>query len=118
MLENRRRDGYVTEKILNAFLAGCIPIYYGTTEIFDIFNEKAFIYYDIYDPAPAINRVRRLHRNRTAYDEVMSEPILANGTETAEKYFSLADDIGGGKLRKRIRGMIDEARWKKMQRTK
>jgi hypothetical protein len=40
-MENKRANGYITEKILNTFLAGCIPIYYGTTEILNIFNKKA-----------------------------------------------------------------------------
>lgn len=29
-------EGYITEKILNAFLAGCIPIYWGPPEIFEV----------------------------------------------------------------------------------
>ena len=29
VMENMKVDGYISEKILNAFLGGCIPIYYG-----------------------------------------------------------------------------------------
>ena len=36
--------GFVTEKILNAFLSGAIPIYWGTDEVLQIFNKDAFIY--------------------------------------------------------------------------
>ena len=38
-MENSNMPGYITEKILTAFLVGSIPIYYGTREIFEIFNE-------------------------------------------------------------------------------
>ena len=36
-------DGYVTEKMLNAFYSGAIPIYWGSSNINDLFNKKAFI---------------------------------------------------------------------------
>lgn len=40
VMENAKTKGYLTEKIANAFLAGSIPIYYGTEEVFDVFNRK------------------------------------------------------------------------------
>ena len=106
VMENEDQEGYVTEKILNAFLAGCVPIWYGSKEIFDIFNKEAFIYYDIYNPEPSIARVRELETNKTAYDEIVMQPILANGEETIEKYFSYNDDLGGGKLIKKLHRMM------------
>ena len=42
-MENCRKDGYVTEKILNAFYSGAIPIYWGSSNINDLFNPNAFI---------------------------------------------------------------------------
>ena len=36
--------GYVTEKIVNAFLAGSIPIYWGSRAVLEIFNPESFIY--------------------------------------------------------------------------
>ena len=43
-MENKNIKGYITEKIINAFRAGAIPIYWGTDYIKNIFNPKAFIY--------------------------------------------------------------------------
>jgi hypothetical protein len=40
VMENSISPGYITEKILNAFLGGCVPIYYGPEDVFDIFNHK------------------------------------------------------------------------------
>eukprot|EP01048_Picozoa_sp_COSAG05_P007535 COSAG05_NODE_534_length_8874_cov_19.159544_4_plen_81_part_00 len=37
------RPGYITEKILLAFVAGAIPIYYGTDEVFDICTHPPLI---------------------------------------------------------------------------
>lgn len=96
--------GYVSEKILNSFLSGTVPIYYGTTDVFKMFNKNAFIYYDINNPQPALDRILYLEKNRTAYAEVLSEPILADGA--LETYFSLSDDVAGGLLKRRIRSML------------
>lgn len=98
VLENTYQDGYVTEKILNAFLAGCVPVWYGSREIFDIFNKNAFIYYDINSPELALARVRELESNKFAYDEIMKQPILANCQATIEEYFSFTSKLGGGML--------------------
>ena len=42
--ENDIINGYITEKIINSFLAGCIPIYDGPSDIFKYFNKDSFIY--------------------------------------------------------------------------
>merc|ERR1711988_320325 len=52
------------------------------------------------------DRIAYLEKNRTAYLEVISQPILKDGEQTLEKYFSLSDEIGGGKLKQRIRDML------------
>jgi hypothetical protein len=106
VMENKKSDGYITEKIVNAYLSGTVPIWYGTNEIFDVINERAFIFYDPENPQPALDRIMYLEKNQTAYDEVLNEPILANGKQTIEDYFSFRDDVGGGKLKKRIRNML------------
>jgi hypothetical protein len=106
VMENKNANGYITEKILNAFLAGCIPIYYGTPEVFDIFNKRAFIWYDVDQPKAALDRIAYLEENRTAYDEVIKEPILANGAETIRKYFSWNDELGNGDIKWFIRDML------------
>ena len=103
-MEHSLWPGYITEKILVGFWAGCMPIYYGSTEIFDIFDRRSFIYYDIDDPQPALDRIKYLEQNRTAYDEAMKTPILTEGA--VEKYFSLSDEIGGGKLKNRLRTLM------------
>lgn len=100
-MEHVNTPGYITEKILVAFWAGCLPIYWGTPEIFDIFNADSFIYWDIDNPQPALDRIQYLEKNRSAYDEVMRKPILAPGAVT--KYFSLDDSHGKGALKNKIR---------------
>lgn len=43
-MENKSFPGYITEKILNAYLGGAIPIYWGDTKTVEyFFNPKSFI---------------------------------------------------------------------------
>ncbi len=104
VMENTATANYITEKPLNGFLGGTIPVYFGTTDVFKVFNKRAFIYYDIANPQLAIDRIAHLEKNNTAYAEVLGQPILAN--MALENYFSLSDDFGGGKLK---RGILDKA---------
>jgi hypothetical protein len=41
--ENREVPGYVTEKIVDAFMAGAVPVYWGDTSVKQQFNPAAFI---------------------------------------------------------------------------
>ena len=106
VLENQNNDGYISEKILNAFLGGCLPIYYGTNEVFDLFHPESFVFYDINNAGPALRLLEHLYNNKTAYRERMQRPILRNGNETIEKFFSLTDELGGGALKRRVRKML------------
>ena len=42
-MENTKYGYYITEKIWDSITAGCLPIYYGTKEIYEIFKEKSFV---------------------------------------------------------------------------
>jgi len=102
-METVKSPGYITDKILNVFMSGAIPIYYGTTQIYGIFNPKAFIFYDIDNPQLALERIAYLESNPDAYEAMLNEPILVHGDETIEKYFSFDDSIGNGALKRRVR---------------
>jgi hypothetical protein len=110
-MENQVYDGYITEKIVLAFLSGAIPIYYGTADVFQIFNSRAFIFYDVDDPQPAIDRVKYLESNRTAYLEMARLPILKDGENTLREYFLGRNEEGGkGKLQTRVLDWIIDNR--------
>jgi len=104
-MENKISHGYISEKIVNAFASHTVPIYWGTEEVFNVFNKDAFIYYDTKNPQPALDQIAELEMNDKKYYEMMSKPILAS-PEALEKYFSLDNDVGNGVLKNRIRGML------------
>ena len=75
--ENSSTNGYVTEKIFQAFSAGTIPIYWGNPRIAEDFNEKAFINCHAYNSFDeVIEKVRELDQNEEAYLEMLNQPVF------------------------------------------
>lgn len=106
VMENKNHPGFISERIINSFLSGAIPIWYGTQDIFKIFNKDAFIYYDVEDSKLALNKIAYLEYNRTAYDEMLEQPILAEGETTIDRWFSFNGKVGDSSLKRRIRSMM------------
>lgn len=106
VMENTDIPGYVSEKILDAFLSGAVPVYYGSRTVFDIFNPKAFIFFDIKAPMQAMGQIQFFEQNSAEYDNMLNEPILANGDDTIKKWFSWDETVGNGVLKARIRHMV------------
>ena len=72
--------GYVTEKILHAFYAGTVPIYWGSETISSDFNPDAFVNvhdFDTYDDV--IKHLAYLDSNKQAYDAMLNAPKFRNG---------------------------------------
>lgn len=78
--ENVSARGYCTEKILESFAAGTIPIYYGDETVSQDFNPKAFINCHDYDSIDAvIEEIRRLDNDEEAYLKMLNEPVFIGG---------------------------------------
>lgn len=74
--ENCCQTGYTTEKIVEAFAAGNIPIYFGNKLIAEEFNDKAFINcHDYSDLQKVYERVVEIEQNEELYLKILSEPI-------------------------------------------
>lgn len=48
-MENSQEDDYFTEKIIDCFLTGTVPIYYGTKNIGNYFNKDGFFTFDTHE---------------------------------------------------------------------
>ena len=109
-MENSNVPGYVSEKILLPLVAGSIPIYYGTKDIYDIFDESCFVYYDIKSPASALARIQSLQASDEDYTLAVSSSCLhkeGNRSSTVvDTFFSLGHGLGSGSIRKSIRRMM------------
>lgn len=72
--ENISYPGYTTEKIFDAFLGNCVPIYWGNTRIAEDFNEKAFVNVHSFTSfADAVDYVKYLDENDEAYKAVLGK---------------------------------------------
>lgn len=78
--ENVAVRGYCTEKILESFAAGTIPIYYGDETVVQDFNPKAFINCHDYDSIDdVIAKIKELDENDDAYLQMLNEPVFVGG---------------------------------------
>jgi len=80
--ENTISYGYMSEKIINALAAGCIPIYIGSSEyIKKVINPKRIIIAnDFQDPNECINYILSLKEED--FDNYEKEPIFTNEKES------------------------------------
>ena len=72
--ENASQEGYCTEKILHAFAAGCIPLYWGDSTVKLDFNEKAFInMHDFKDMDAFIEYIKKVDQDDQLWFKIYSE---------------------------------------------
>ena len=57
-VENYSAENYWTEKIADAFLGWCMPVYYGCTNMQKYFPANSFIQIDIHKPEEAIEKIK------------------------------------------------------------
>ena len=85
-IENSYHEGYITEKIMLPFMAGSIPIYYGSNKIKELFNDKSFFYVNDYlhkgwlleDIALEIYNLANDDNELTGWKKYLKEPIFNN----------------------------------------
>ncbi|WP_022768256.1 glycosyltransferase family 10 domain-containing protein [Butyrivibrio sp. NC2007] len=77
--ENSAYPGYCTEKLMQAFSAGTVPIYWGDETAIAEFNEKAFINCCGLSMEEAVARVKEIDTNDELYLKMLGEqPLLDN----------------------------------------
>jgi len=78
--ESYSHPGYVTEKILHAFLAGTVPIYWGSNSIEADFNPKSFInVHNFNNFDEAIDYVKKVDDNDEFYEWTVNQPKFTEG---------------------------------------
>jgi hypothetical protein len=77
--ENSSYPGYVTEKIMDCFIAGCIPIYWGSNSIEKDFNPNRILNrLDYKSDEELIAEIKYLNENESAYRDFIGQPIFVN----------------------------------------
>jgi len=92
-LENTKQETYITEKIVNGFLAKTIPIYWGSDNICSYFNEERFINIPNLNEDTVnkiINVILLIINNNEKYLKIVNKPVFKNGLLTIN---DIANDI-------------------------
>jgi|688.fasta_scaffold211872_2 hypothetical protein len=77
--ENQYHSGYTTEKIMDPFISGSLPIYSGNPLINIDFNPDSFLSVsDFKSIDQAIERIIEIDQSNDLYNEIMNSRILPN----------------------------------------
>ena len=78
-MENTKADGYLSEKIIDSFMSGNIPIYYGDYMIEEYINPKSFILIrGKKDMKEKIEYIKRIDNDEKLYKSILKEKVLIN----------------------------------------
>ena len=91
-MENNEEDYYITEKICNGFLAGIIPIYWGSPNVAEYINEERFLHLKN-DSDEECDRVihQMISMDNETYLKMIHSPILIKDINTMIQ--QIAQDI-------------------------
>ena len=85
-MENTEGQGYISEKILDSFIAGTIPIYYGGYMIDEYINPKSFILIkNEKDIKKKIQYIIKLDNNEELYKSILKEDLFIISIVSHEK---------------------------------
>jgi hypothetical protein len=75
--ENSIYDGYITEKLVDAYAGGTVPIYSGDLSVEIDFNDDAFFNYQKFmDVFSLVNSIKNYVENNAWYQEIYEQPLL------------------------------------------
>lgn len=75
--ESTKHAGFVTEKITDAFFSDTIPVYFGSEEVFTVFNREAFIYCPSRDAfEETVEKIVALDQDDEAYLRMLNQPVI------------------------------------------
>jgi hypothetical protein len=78
--ENSSAPGYTTEKLIDAWMAGCVPVYWGDERVGDHFNTKCFIHArDFISWESLADFVITVDKTPSLYEEYLKQPLLKDG---------------------------------------
>jgi len=82
--ENSEYDGYVSEKIIDAFKSDIIPIYWGGYKINQEFNDKSFIDVNQLGVANSIKLINDMNKDFDLYWTYYNQPIVREDQESVK----------------------------------
>lgn len=81
-MENSIEETYITEKICHGMNSKIIPIYWGTKNVNDYFNEKRFVFVDDTDYNKSLVEIKELYKDNEKWLKMVNEPVFKNNKLT------------------------------------
>ena len=97
--ENARSPGYITEKVLHAKMAGCVPLYWGDSNTADFVPQSFVNVSSVTDPAVLVKVIQKLEAHPEMCAKMAATPIL----DEEKKQKALATLSG---ISRRLMGLI------------
>ncbi|MBQ2854133.1 MAG: hypothetical protein IJE81_01520 [Oscillospiraceae bacterium] len=92
--ESLAHEGFVTEKLFDAFCADTIPVYYGSSTVSDIFNKDAYIDVRDYDSLEAVaDRILELDSCEDQYLQMLRQPVFSDDKYIERKMAEIEDFV-------------------------
>ena len=88
-MENAHGYGYLTEKILNVYASGAIPIYWGDIYSMRVFNPMTYIYVNDSNISSIFDVIARFESDHAAYSAAVMAPVFVS--ESALQDFLLVN---------------------------
>lgn len=86
--ENSVIPGYITEKVLTAYLASSIPIYFGTSTVHEIFNNESMIFCnDFQSLEDCIDYIVHVNNHYDVYSKMVSANPFKNISQFCGSFF-------------------------------
>jgi hypothetical protein len=83
-IENVKRDNWFTEKLIDCFLTGTVPVYWGCPNVAEYFNIDGIIPFD------SVQQFSNIKLSEQLYTDML--PAIRDNFSRANKYVS-GDDI-------------------------
>ncbi|MDD5650735.1 MAG: glycosyltransferase family 10 [Candidatus Nanoarchaeia archaeon] len=82
-VENTKKDYYFSEKLIDAFLTGCIPVYYGCPSISNYFNTSGML---IFNTLEEFDMIKKNYIDQNYYDVALKSGYIQDNFNRAMKY--------------------------------
>lgn len=105
VVENSGSPGYVTEKLLHAKMAGCVPIYWGDSVVEKEFNQRAFIDVRKFSSLDSLlTHIKSLDNDIDKWSEIANQSLFAGDKipKCKELLANMADKIASYAVEQKI----------------
>ena len=79
--ENNNWPYYCTEKLMDAFLAGSMPLYNGDPKVYNDFNKDAFI--NVARHSDIMGLIKTIDSDRSEFDKIYSQPVFTDSQKAS-----------------------------------